>query len=197
MLNDVDDPISIIQVFAERWRTGKIAPRGEPVRSRTVENALRAIGQTMASVGAQDLRYNASGKIEYRLQQQLKGYKRSDPPPSRVKPIPFTLVNHVNLVANLSTDPLSLATADLATLAFSSFSVPANTRNHNKARTHNHFASWTSNSNLAMNLIPRPRLTSAQSDWQPSPYSPSLDKRTARKGKLSATPAVVTRIPVQ
>ena len=71
MLNDVDDPISIIQVFAERWRTGKIAPLGEPVRSRTVENALRAIGQTMASVGAQDLRYNASGKMEYRLQQQL------------------------------------------------------------------------------------------------------------------------------
>ena len=118
MLNDVDDPIPVIQVFAERWRTGKIAPRGEPVRSRTVENALRAIGQTMASVGAQDLRCNTSGNIEYRLQQQLKGYKRSDPPPSRVKPIPFTLVNHVNLVANLSNDPLSLATADLATLGF-------------------------------------------------------------------------------
>ena len=68
MLDDVVDPVAIIQVFASRWRSGQIAPRGEPVRSRTVENALRAIGQTMASVGAKDLRFNASGKIEYRLQ---------------------------------------------------------------------------------------------------------------------------------
>ena len=118
MLDEVADAIPLLQVFASRWRTGQIAPLGEPVRSRTVESALRAIGQTMASVGAQDRRLNSSGKIEYRLQQQLKGYKRIDPSPSRVKPIPFQMVNHVNLVANLSRDPLSLATADLITLGF-------------------------------------------------------------------------------
>ena len=72
----------------------------------------------MASVGSKDRRLNSSGKMEYRLQQQLKGYKRIDPSPSRVKPIPFQLVSHVNLVANLSNDPLSLATADLTTLGF-------------------------------------------------------------------------------
>ena len=118
MLNEVVDAIPVLQVFASRWRTGQIAPLGNPVRSRTVEDALRAIGQTMASVGSEDRRLNSSGKIEYRLQQQLKGYKRIDPPPSRVKPIPFPLVHHVNLTANLSNDPMSLATADLATIGF-------------------------------------------------------------------------------
>ncbi|WP_317201512.1 hypothetical protein [Janthinobacterium sp.] len=118
MLDDVVDSIPYLQVFAARWRTGQIAPLGEPVRSRTVENALRAIGQTMASVGAEDRRLNTRGNIEYRLQQQLKGYKRIDPPPDRVKPIPFQLVNQVNLVANLCNDPMSLAAADLATLGF-------------------------------------------------------------------------------
>ena len=118
MLDDVVDPIPFLQVFAARWRSGEIAPRGEPVRARTVENALRAIGQTMASVGAEDRRLNLSGKIEYRVQQQLKGYSKIDPPPDRVKPIPFQIVNHVNMVATLAGDPLSLATANLTTLGF-------------------------------------------------------------------------------
>ena len=118
MLDEVVDAIPVFQVYAAHWRTGKIAPLGNPVRSRTVESALRAIGQTMASVGAQDRRLNSSGKLEYRLQQQLKGYKRIDPSPSRVKPIPFQMVDYVNRVANLSNDPMSLATADLTTLGF-------------------------------------------------------------------------------
>ena len=118
MLDDVVDSIPILQVFASRWRTGQIAPLGKSVRARTVENALRAIGQTMASVGAADRRLTPNGQISYRLQQQIKGYKRIDPPPSRVKPIPFPLVHNVNLTASLSNDPMSLATADLATLGF-------------------------------------------------------------------------------
>ena len=118
MLDSVEDPIPLLQVFAARWRTGKIAPLGEPVRARTVEGALRAIGQTMASVGATDRRLTTTGKMEYRLQQQLKGYQRVDPPPTRVKPNPFQIVDHANRVANLSNDPISLATADLATLGF-------------------------------------------------------------------------------
>ena len=44
MLDEVVDAIPILQVFASRWRTGQIAPLDEPVRSRTVESALRAIG---------------------------------------------------------------------------------------------------------------------------------------------------------
>ena len=107
MLDDVVDPIPFLQVFAQRWRTGETAPCGQAVRSRTVENALRAISQTMASVGAEDLRLNPQSKIHYRIQQQLKGYKRIDPLPTRVKPIPFPLVNMSTLL------PVPAVTASL------------------------------------------------------------------------------------
>jgi hypothetical protein len=118
MLFHVDDPIPFLQVFAERWRTGKIAPREKSVKSRTVEAALRAIGQTMASVGANDIRLTPQGKIQYRIQQQLKGYKRVDTPPSRVKPIPFYIVDHANGVAAQCPDAQSQAAADIATIGF-------------------------------------------------------------------------------
>ncbi len=72
----------------------------------------------MASVGANDFRLNAQGKITYRLQQQLKGYARKDAPPTRAKPIPFTIVDHANRTAKTCTDPLSLAIADVATIGF-------------------------------------------------------------------------------
>jgi hypothetical protein len=118
MLEDVADPIPFLQVFAERWRNGSIAPRQNTVRSRTVEGALRAIGQTLASVGAEDIRLTRQGKIHYRIQQQLKGYKCADAPPSRVKPIPFHIIDHTNSVAATCNDPMSLAAADMATIGF-------------------------------------------------------------------------------
>jgi hypothetical protein len=72
----------------------------------------------MASVGAEDIRLNAQGKLTYRLQQQLKGYTRTDAPPTRVKPIPFTIVDHANRIAAAGADPMSHAIADVATIGF-------------------------------------------------------------------------------
>jgi hypothetical protein len=118
MLEDVADPIPFLQVFAERWRNGPIAPRQNTVRSRTVEGTLRAIGQMLASVGAEDIHLTRQGKIHYRIQQQLKGYKCADAPPSRVKPIPFHIIDHTNSVAATCNDPMSLAAADMATIGF-------------------------------------------------------------------------------
>lgn len=46
------DPIPFLQVFATRYRDGSIAARGNPVRARTVEDALRAVAQEMATLGA-------------------------------------------------------------------------------------------------------------------------------------------------
>ena len=43
MLDDVVDPIPFLQVLAHRWRTGEIAPCGQAVRFRTVENADRRL----------------------------------------------------------------------------------------------------------------------------------------------------------
>ena len=66
-LADVDDPVLLLQIFAQRYQDGRIAPRHNPVRSRTVEDALRAVGQGFARVGAPDPRLNEFGKIDFHL----------------------------------------------------------------------------------------------------------------------------------
>jgi hypothetical protein len=38
------DPVLFLQVFVHRYRTGVIAPKGNPVRSRTVEDGLSVCG---------------------------------------------------------------------------------------------------------------------------------------------------------
>ena len=59
-----EDPILYLQVFAQQYRNGRLAKDGQPVRSRTVEDALRAIGQTMASVGTRDKRLTAPRQVD-------------------------------------------------------------------------------------------------------------------------------------
>lgn len=96
LLNDVEDPVSYLQVFGARFRDGRLASRGKPVRFRTVEDAWRKIGQTMAGLGSTDHRnMPGSTKLAYRLSQQLKGYARDDDPTTRVKPVPLSLVRRV------------------------------------------------------------------------------------------------------
>ena len=51
LLSSLKDPFELLQIFTVLYRTGEIAPSGKPVRGRTVEGAIRAIGQTLASVG--------------------------------------------------------------------------------------------------------------------------------------------------
>jgi hypothetical protein len=57
-----------------------------------VEGALRAMGQTMATLGFLDPRLQPSGKLDLRLQRQLQAYAKQDPPPTRVKPIPLQIL---------------------------------------------------------------------------------------------------------
>ena len=47
-LRDWEDPAPILQVFGQRYRDGRLAPQKHAVRSRTVKDALRAIGQRFA-----------------------------------------------------------------------------------------------------------------------------------------------------
>jgi hypothetical protein len=53
-LSVVTDPIPLLQLFAQGYRLGTIAPSGAQVHARTVEGALRAIGQAFAALGFQD-----------------------------------------------------------------------------------------------------------------------------------------------
>lgn len=117
-LTDIEDPIPILQVFAQRLRTGKLATRGYPIRSRSVEDYLRSIGQTFARLGANDPRLTSSGRVQLRLSNQLKGYKKQDPPPNRVKPVPLQLIAHATAAAHSTNDNFLIAQADCTTLGF-------------------------------------------------------------------------------
>jgi len=61
-LEDVQDPIPLLQIFAHRVRTGEYAIHGARVRKRSVEQYLRSMGQAFASMGAKDIRLDSLGK---------------------------------------------------------------------------------------------------------------------------------------
>ena len=118
LLASVPDPIPYLQVFAQRYRDGRLAKNGLPVRSRTVEDALRAVGQTMASLGSSDRRLIAPKTLDYRLSQQLAGWRRSDPAPQRVTPASLCLLDHAHELAVLTPSPLQQSVVDMAYVAF-------------------------------------------------------------------------------
>jgi hypothetical protein len=78
------DPVPILQVFGERYRDGRLAPLKNPVKARTVEDALRAVGQAHARLGGPDPRKDNFGGIDFRIQRQIKSYHKVDDPPRRV-----------------------------------------------------------------------------------------------------------------
>ena len=87
------DPVPILQVFAQRYRDGRIVPGNKSVRSRTAEDAIRSVGQMYSRVGTADPRTDPiTGKVDFRIGRQLRAYKKADPAPSRVKPVPITIV---------------------------------------------------------------------------------------------------------
>ena len=112
------DPVPYLQVFAHRYRTGALAPHGRPVRARTVEGALRAVGQTASCLGPRDPRFTVQGKTDFRLQRQLKAYGKADPPPSRTKPLPVSVLRHALSAAHNAASPKAMAVADMACIAF-------------------------------------------------------------------------------
>lgn len=81
-LSTCPHPTPLLQVFANRYRMGIISPSGAKVQARTVEGALRTVGQTLATLGLPDPCLQPSGKLDLRLHCQLKGYSKIDPPPA-------------------------------------------------------------------------------------------------------------------
>ena len=80
-LDKVREPVPLLQNFTRRVRSGLLAHNGEPIRSRTAEAYLRAVGQTFANVSIKDPRLNKHGSIDHRFQRQLRGWTKSDGPP--------------------------------------------------------------------------------------------------------------------
>lgn len=114
----VADPVPVLQLYSRQYRIGTISPSGRPVRSRTVEDAVRAVGQAFTSVGAADPRLNLFGKLDFRLQRQLACYTKRDPPPSRVKPVPLPILQHAATHCYRLNTEQSAAIADMLILGF-------------------------------------------------------------------------------
>ncbi len=110
------DAIPLLQLFAQRIRDGTIAPGRRAVRSRTVEDAVRAVGQTYAGLGSVDPRLNAHGTLDLRLTSLFQSWSKYDDPPSRVKPLPGTLLAITVALARQEATPVALAVASLLTL---------------------------------------------------------------------------------
>jgi hypothetical protein len=97
---------------------GTLAPSHAQVKARTVEGALRAVGQTMASLGFPDPRLQPNGQIELRLHRQLQCYDKADPPPTRVKPVPLQLLLRLIRHCYTTADPSFNAIGHMLTLGF-------------------------------------------------------------------------------
>lgn len=119
LLPNTSDPVSLLQVFAHRYRLGQLPQQRQAVRSRTAEDALRSVAQTFTGLGKRDPRLTPQGKIDFRLQRLFAAFSKQDAPPNRVKPIPVQVLRHVMLVAHAApATPGNLAIADMCCIAF-------------------------------------------------------------------------------
>lgn len=112
--------IAILQIFLHRVRSGELAANGDKVRARSAEDYLRSVAQTFLSVGKDDPRLNTAQAIDFRITRMLQAWKKQDPPPKRVKPIPITVIKRLCEVAEqLPPDSHHLrAIADMIIIAF-------------------------------------------------------------------------------
>jgi hypothetical protein len=69
-------------------------------------------------VGSPDPRLNQHGKIDFQIQRQFSRYKKQDPPPNRVKPIPVPILQQVMAVALMGAAAFNMAVADMIAIAF-------------------------------------------------------------------------------
>ena len=118
LLETLENKVPVLQVFGQRVRTGKLAADGNPIRARSTEDYLRSVGQTFLSLGTEDPRLDASGSTDFRLKRMIAAWKKQDPPPSRVKPIPVQVIRRIAFIASQSTCAIAQTTADMIIIAF-------------------------------------------------------------------------------
>jgi hypothetical protein len=109
----------MLQVFGERYRYGRLPPHYKHVKARTAEDGLRAVGPAHARLGGPDPRKDSHGGIDFRIQRQIKAYKKDDAPSKRVKPVPIIII--IFIAAQAFGDTRSeeeMAIVDMITIAF-------------------------------------------------------------------------------
>jgi len=76
------------------------------------------MGQAFSTLGSLDPRLTANGKLDIRLSRQLSAYKKEDPPPHCVKPIPLPIIGYAADMCRLANTPYADALADMLILGF-------------------------------------------------------------------------------
>ena len=76
------DPVSILNTFAQDYRTEDIAQTSSPVQSRPVKDVVWPIGQALVALGLADPRYGNDRKIDICLRFQLRCYTKQEFPPT-------------------------------------------------------------------------------------------------------------------
>jgi hypothetical protein len=83
-----------------------------------VEGAIRAVGQTLASMGSPDPRLTASGKHEFCLGRLFAAYAQQDDPAFQRKPVLIQVIQHSLTLAQAAPSPDNLAVANMILIAF-------------------------------------------------------------------------------
>ena len=119
-LEAFEDKVPILQVFIHRVRIGELAASGNQIKSRSVEDYLRAVAQTFLSLGTDDPRLNSAMKTDFRISRMLAAWKKEDPPANRVKPIPISVIRRIAFITQHLPPNAELlrATADMIIIAF-------------------------------------------------------------------------------
>lgn len=61
---------------------------------------------------------NSHDNLDFRLARMLKSYKKKDPPPNRVKPVPLSVIRRIVQIAYAGNSPNQHCTADMIIIAF-------------------------------------------------------------------------------
>lgn len=93
LLETCENKIPILQVFTQRERDGALSATKHPVRAQSAEDYLRNVAQTFQRMGAPDPRKTYKNAIDFRLQQMIAAWKKQDPLPNRVKPVPISVLS--------------------------------------------------------------------------------------------------------
>ena len=113
-LYELEDCITYMQVYIQQYRTGHLAPRGRPVGARTPEEAIQFVSQTLQKLGLGDKRIGPdTNKINSCLSDMWKHWKKNNPPPLRVKPLPLAVPHKAKEISTKLGGLAMVATARL------------------------------------------------------------------------------------
>ena len=122
-LSHVQDPVPILQIFSQQVRDGLLGVIIHRTQKWYFDKYICLVEYIFASVGSLNLQMGTMENIDFRICHQLSQYQNNNPTPTHGRPIPFSILLHLqSLYADVT--PSKCATTHLTLLAFL-FLLPA------------------------------------------------------------------------